>query len=184
MRKKNPVFFHQREKMELPDDVWNSIKDIAFSRVGSSFLSCTSCDRDVIQMFETKPFVKNLETNCRFHRGQLLTDRGHILEHSYFYVKGPRVLELDYTDNIIKCIPKVTPTYIVINHKNAVIPPICFENKHRQMIQLEPYHTFLNPENKATHFCVKCRYNKRILSKCFNCFKIHCRLPLVHAVVS
>ena len=170
--------------MELPDDVWNLIKDAAFGRVGSSFLSCTSCNRDIVQMFETKPFVKNLQTICKFHMGQLLTDRGHILEHSYSCVKGPHILELDYNENIIKCIPNITPTCIVVNHTDTVGPSICFENKHKQMIQLEPYQTFLDPENNAFHFCVKCRYKRRILSKCFSCFKIYCRLPLVYSFVS
>lgn len=167
--------------MELPDDVWNLIKHNAFSKFGDSFLKCTFCNRDIIQMFETKPFVKNLETICRFHKGQLLTNRGQVMEHSYADVNASHILTLEYSENVIKCTPYITPTCIVIEN---VSNSICFQNKHMQMIQLEPYKTFLDVQNNAIHICLKCRHERHILSRCFNCLKIYCRLPLVHSFVS
>lgn len=170
--------------MELPDDVWDLIKKNTFSRIGSSFLKCTVCKKDIIQMFETKPFVKNLKTTCRFYKGKLLTNRGNILEHSDACVNNSHILTLEYSENVIKCTPKVTPTCIVLNNKNNIDSFICFENKHKQIIQLQPYHTFLDTQNNSVHVCVICRHEKRILFRYFTRLKMYCQLHIAHSSIS
>lgn len=153
--------------MYFPDDIWSTIFHASFVDLGPTFVKC-DCGRSLVKKFISKPFVKHLETSFRLHRTTLITNRGLILEMCESTSKRDNILYLKQNDKVMHCKPHVTPDKIAFQCHDSNF--IYFRNSHEQLIQLEPYHTYLKEDDSVCHVCTFCRYKKRLLRKCFNGF--------------